>query len=174
MKDKKIIILILAAGFLLLVLFMLILFLPKKKSSQSPGQSTTTTKQKATAESFAESFTKEFATYSYANTSDYMTRLTPFISPTYLPTFKKKYALPKDNQIAPQEKDNFSKYQSSTAIYTLNKAGSKTTVYVGYTALKLDAPVKPKQFTDQNAITVVVDSVNGKPQITSFSFATTE
>ncbi len=170
MRDKKIIILLLVIGaFIIIFLFALIFLHPKRNTPQKPSNSSAT-QQRSPEEIFAEDFVKKFVTYSYQDTSNYIPQLTPYIAPKYLANFQKRFRLPKN--ITPDIRNNYSKYQSTIQVLTLAKSDSRQTIYVEYVASKVDAPNRPQEFKDTNAVTVVLDKINGKFLITAVDFST--
>jgi len=173
--TKKKLILLVAISILFFVALFFLIFINYTKERPTPknDKSNTTTPQKEGVEGFAEKFAKDFSTYDYKNTPEYMKRLQPYIKPEYYAAFKKRFDLPSPERIVPTKKDNYSKYQSSRVII-LSKTDSKSTVYVQYAVTKKDAPGRPQEFKDDIAITMVVEKINNEFKISRLDFSTTE
>ncbi len=172
MDSKKKIILIIAGGILLLAVSLVLIFMPKEKTTPPKKQTTQTTVTKSKNESFADSFVKEFTTYNYKNPSDYKNRLNPYLAPNFVNDFNDRFGLPSNP--TPDEVSNYSMYKSTIELFTMSNKDGKQTIYVEYTANKVDAPSRPKEFTETNAVMLQIQLVDNKPQIISVDFATTD
>lgn len=174
MRNKKVIFLAILFLLSLVVLVVFLVFSGNKKAP-APTQPTTTTSPKrssADIERFSKSFIRDFTTYSYKNTAEYMERLEKYVDSGYFPDFKSRFSLPKQEIVRPDQVENFSKYELSNEVITSEENG-RTGVYVRYTETKKDAPGRPIEFKNEKAVNIFIKESNGELKIIKVDFSTT-